>query len=132
MPNFDRRGGRNPCHRALPPAGHGKKINTSLMHERPTPCHEQFAEADRREFGVSGDRLNSMCNKYVEECVNGGSCNQRCLIVECWLDLVEDVRAPDSNCDLSLHGVVMLIFAHSDLGMHASFVRDTICTVEAD
>ena len=38
------------------------------------------------------------------------TCNQRCLIVDCWLDLIVDVRAPDVNFDLGLHGVIMFIF----------------------
>ena len=54
MANFDKRA-ESPCHRALPPAGRGKKIHPPLMHKRSTPCHEQFAEADRQEFGVSGN-----------------------------------------------------------------------------
>ena len=60
------------------------------------------------------------------------TCNQRCLIVDCWLDLIVDVRAPDFYCELCLHCVIMFIFACSNTGMHASVVRDAICTVEAD
>ena len=78
-----------------------------------------------------------MCNRWMGECVYGGNCNQRCLIVECWLNLIVDVRALDFNCDLGLRGVIMFIFACSNhvyraLGMHASFDRATMCTVEAD
>ena len=99
------------------------------MHKRSTPCHEQPAEADRQEFGVSGNRLNSMYSMYMGESVNGGNCNQRCLIVGCWLDFIVD--APEFNVDLGLHCVIMFNFACSNMGMHASYVCDNICTVEA-
>ena len=131
MANFDRRGGRRPSHRALHPAGRGKKINPPLMHKRSTPCHEQLAEADRQEFDVSRERFNSMCRKCMGGSVDEWTCSQRCLIVECRLDSIVDVRAPDVNFHLGLHGVIMFIFACSNLGMHASYVCGTICTIEA-
>ena len=80
---------------------------------------------------MSRERFNSMCRKCMGGSVDEWTCSQRCLIVECRLDLIVDVRAPDDNFDLGSHGVVMLIFACSKLGMHASYVRGTICTVEA-
>ena len=110
MANFDRRGGRRPPHRALHPAGRGKKINPPLMHKRSTPCHERLAEADRQEFGVSRERFHSMCRKCMGGSVDEWTCSRRCLIVECRLDLIVDVRAPDVNFDLGLHGVIMFIF----------------------
>ena len=73
-----------------------------------------------------------MCNRWMGECVYGGNCNQRCLIVECCLNLIVDVRALDFNSDLGLRGVIMFIFACSNIGMHASFDRATMCTVDAD
>ena len=51
------------------------------------------------------------------EYANGGNCNQRCLIVECWLDLIVDVYAPDFNFDLGLYYVIMFIFACANMAI---------------
>ena len=58
-----------------------------------------------------------MCSKYMGEDANGGNCNQRCLIVECWLDLIVDVHAPDFNFDLGVHDVIMFIVAVANMGI---------------
>ena len=128
MANFDKRGGQS-----MPPglaSSRPRQEDTSpLMHKHSTPCHEQFAEADRQEFGASGNRFNSRCSMYMREYVDEGNCNQRCLIVECWLDLIVD--APNFNFNLGLHCVIMFKVACPNMGMHASYVCDDICTVEA-